>query len=126
MYCQSNFEKHEPVVEQLGSYDPLPNEHNEKLVALNYERLRYWIGMGAVTSKPVEQLLGIKNFVMNYVSFVMIIIGIAGFYPIHPTSYMTAWRNRKALAKQEQDELEAKTKEEEKAKESISTEEKTE
>lgn len=47
-------------MEQLGSFDPLPNEHNEKLVAVNYERLRYWIGNGAVTSGAMEQLLGIS------------------------------------------------------------------
>lgn len=25
-------------------------------------------------------------------------IGLAGFFPIHPTVYMRAWRNRKTLA----------------------------
>ncbi|XP_054988369.1 28S ribosomal protein S16, mitochondrial isoform X3 [Sorex araneus] len=45
-------------VEQLGSYDPLPNTHGEKLVALNLERIRHWIGCGAHLSKPVEKLLG--------------------------------------------------------------------
>lgn len=58
-YFQAKKDKHAPVIEQLGTYDPLPNEYNEKLVALNYERIRYWIGNGAVTSKPVEQLFGI-------------------------------------------------------------------
>ncbi|XP_023574171.1 28S ribosomal protein S16, mitochondrial, partial [Octodon degus] len=28
-------------VEQVGSYDPLPNSHGEKLVALNLERIRH-------------------------------------------------------------------------------------
>lgn len=45
-------------VEQLGSYDPLPNSHGEKLVALNLERIRHWIGCGAHLSEPVEKLLG--------------------------------------------------------------------
>lgn len=45
-------------VEQLGSYDPLPNSHGEKLVALNLDRIRHWIGCGAHLSKPVEKLLG--------------------------------------------------------------------
>ncbi|CAH1999786.1 unnamed protein product [Acanthoscelides obtectus] len=71
--------QHRPVIEQLGTFDPMPNEHNEKLTSLNYERIRYWIGNGAHVSQPVEQLLG-----------------LAGFFPIHPTSYMTAWRNRRA------------------------------
>lgn len=45
-------------IEQVGSYDPLPNIHNEKLVAFNYERIKYWIGCGAHTTKPVAKLLG--------------------------------------------------------------------
>lgn len=57
-YFQARFSKDDPVIEQLGTYDPLPNEYNEKLAALNYERIRYWIGNGAVTSRPLEQLLG--------------------------------------------------------------------
>ncbi|KAG6443509.1 probable 28S ribosomal protein S16, mitochondrial [Manduca sexta] len=77
-----------PVIEQLGSYDPMPNINNEKLVALNFERLKYWLGKGAHVTNPVGELLG-----------------LAGFFPIHPRSYMTAWRNRQTerenLAKQE-------------------------
>ena len=45
-------------LEQLGSYDPLPNMNNEKLVAINFERLKYWIANGAQLSLPVEKLLG--------------------------------------------------------------------
>ena len=45
-------------VEQLGSYDPMPNSHGEKLVALNLDRIRHGIGCGAHLSKPVEKLLG--------------------------------------------------------------------
>lgn len=68
-----------PPIEQVGSYDPIPNIHNEKLVAFNFERISYWIGKGAQLSTPVAELLG-----------------LAGFLPVHPRSYMTAWRNRKA------------------------------
>ncbi|XP_018321443.1 probable 28S ribosomal protein S16, mitochondrial [Agrilus planipennis] len=68
-----------PVIEQVGSYDPIPNEYNEKLVSLNFERIRHWIGNGASISQPVQELLG-----------------LSGFLPIHPRSYMTAWRNRRA------------------------------
>ncbi|XP_038218065.1 probable 28S ribosomal protein S16, mitochondrial [Zerene cesonia] len=69
----------QPVIEQLGTYDPMPNIHNEKLVALNLERIKYWLGQGAHVTPPVAELLG-----------------LAGFFPIHPRTYMTAWRNRKA------------------------------
>ncbi|XP_035454812.2 probable 28S ribosomal protein S16, mitochondrial [Spodoptera frugiperda] len=68
----------QPVIEQLGSYDPMPNINNEKLVALNLERIKYWLGQGAHVTNPVAELLG-----------------LSGFFPIHPRSYMTAWRNRR-------------------------------
>ncbi|CAD7076826.1 unnamed protein product [Hermetia illucens] len=71
--------QHQPVIEQLGTYDPFPNEHEEHLVAFNFERIRYWLGNGAHLSTPVAELLG-----------------IAGLLPIHPRTYMTAWRNRRA------------------------------
>ncbi|CAH1797138.1 unnamed protein product [Owenia fusiformis] len=67
----------EPI-EQLGTYDPYPNKQNEKLVSFNFERLRYWIGQGAEPSKPVAELLG-----------------LSGFLPIHPRSYIKAQRRRK-------------------------------
>ena len=47
-----------PPVEQLGSYDPMINAHNEQLVAINFDRLRYWLGKGAEPTKTVEQFLG--------------------------------------------------------------------
>ncbi|CAH2242254.1 probable 28S ribosomal protein S16, mitochondrial [Pararge aegeria] len=85
----------QPVIEQLGSYDPMPNINNEKLVALNLERIKYWLGQGAHVTNPVGELLG-----------------LAGFFPIHPRSYMTAWRNRKTSrenqAKAEQQPMESK------------------
>ncbi|XP_043289772.1 probable 28S ribosomal protein S16, mitochondrial [Venturia canescens] len=68
----------EPI-EQLGTYDPCENQFNEKLAAFNFERIQWWLGRGNVDiSKPVERLLG-----------------LSGFLPIHPTTYMTAWRNRR-------------------------------
>jgi len=48
----------ERVIEQIGSYDPLPNKYNEKMVAINYERLRYWISRNAKLSHTVAELLG--------------------------------------------------------------------
>ncbi|KAH8300034.1 hypothetical protein KR044_008745 [Drosophila immigrans] len=76
--------QHQPVIEQVGSYDPMPNEHNERLVALNTERIRYWLGNGAHMSEPAAELLG-----------------ISGLLPVHPRTYMTAWRNRRAAAEAE-------------------------
>lgn len=48
-------------IEQLGSYDPLPNIHNEKLVGFNYDRIKYWIGCGAHPTKSVAKLLGVYS-----------------------------------------------------------------
>lgn len=45
-------------LEQLGTYDPLPNLNNEKLVSFNFDRIKYWIGCGAHTTNPVAKLLG--------------------------------------------------------------------
>jgi small subunit ribosomal protein S16 len=61
----------------VGTYDPMPNAFNQKMVSFNYERIRFWIGKGAFISDPVAELLG-----------------LAGFLPIHPRSYMAAWRAR--------------------------------
>ncbi|KAJ6643219.1 putative 28S ribosomal protein S16, mitochondrial [Pseudolycoriella hygida] len=76
--------QHQPVIEQVGTYDPMPNEHDEKLLSFNFERIRFWIGKGAHISQPVAELLG-----------------ISGFYPIHPRTYMNAWRNRQKAAEVE-------------------------
>lgn len=44
---------------QLGTFDPLPNYNNEKLVSLNIGRLKYWIGTrDANISLAVCELLG--------------------------------------------------------------------
>uniref|UniRef100_A0A8D0DNS7 Small ribosomal subunit protein bS16m n=1 Tax=Salvator merianae TaxID=96440 RepID=A0A8D0DNS7_SALMN len=65
-------------IEQLGCYDPLPNDHNEKVVAFNFDRLKYWIGTGAQLTRPVEKLLG-----------------LSGFFPLHPMTITNAERIRK-------------------------------
>lgn len=69
-------------IEQVGSWDPLPNIHGEQLIALNFERISYWIGMGAEPTVRVAELLG-----------------LCGFLPIHPRSYLMAHRARIAMVK---------------------------
>ncbi|RMX45819.1 hypothetical protein pdam_00015608 [Pocillopora damicornis] len=69
------------ALEQVGTYDPLPNTRNEKLVSLNMDRIRYWLSVGARPSRPVA-----------------ILLGLAGILPPHPRSLVTAARNREALA----------------------------
>jgi ribosomal protein S16 len=58
VHLQKRFAQDSQVIEQLGTYDPLINQHNERLVALNFERIRYWLGRGTETSEPVAELLG--------------------------------------------------------------------
>jgi len=73
--------KHRDVqpYEQLGTYDPMPNQDNQKLLSLNLDRTRYWVGRGALFTKPLQHLLG-------YI----------GFFPIHPRSIEHVWRRRDA------------------------------
>ncbi|KAJ6658774.1 hypothetical protein lerEdw1_019695 [Lerista edwardsae] len=68
-------------LEQVGCYDPLPNDHEEKIVGLNFERIKYWIANGAQLSKPVEKLLG-----------------LSGFFPLHPMTIVNAERAKKKKA----------------------------
>ena len=44
------------VIEQLGWYDPNEKEVDKRSV-LNRERIEYWLGVGAVPSDTVRQLL---------------------------------------------------------------------
>lgn len=46
------------MIEQVGSYDPIPNERDECLVALNFERIEYWLSEGTAASKPVARIFG--------------------------------------------------------------------
>ncbi|KAM4740236.1 small ribosomal subunit protein bS16m isoform 1-T1 [Anableps anableps] len=64
-------------IEQLGTFDPLPNIYNEKLVSFNFDRIKYWIGCGAHLTKPVAKLLG-----------------LSGFFPLHPMTVTEAERRR--------------------------------
>lgn len=68
-------------LEQLGSYDPMPNVFNEKLVSLNLDRVKYWLGCGAQMTKPVSKLLG-----------------LSGFFPLHPMTVTGAERFHKEQA----------------------------
>ncbi|CAL8068934.1 unnamed protein product [Calicophoron daubneyi] len=70
-------------IEQVGSWDPFPNKVNgEQLVALNLNRIAYWLAIGAEPSTKVAELLG-----------------LAGFLPVHPRCYLFAHRIRLATRK---------------------------
>lgn len=45
-------------LEQIGTYDEMENKHNERLVGINFDRLKYWMSKGAFPTKKVQQILG--------------------------------------------------------------------
>jgi len=49
-------------VEQLGTFDPMPNAFNEKMCALNYARIKYHLARGVHVTRPVRRLLGLSGF----------------------------------------------------------------
>uniref|UniRef100_A0AC35G6K4 Small ribosomal subunit protein bS16m n=1 Tax=Panagrolaimus sp. PS1159 TaxID=55785 RepID=A0AC35G6K4_9BILA len=72
------------IIEQVGTFDPLPNAKNEKLISMDITRLKYWIGeRNAQISVPVLELLG-----------------LSGLFPIHPKTYIRAKDQRETLAQQ--------------------------
>ncbi|KAK7269504.1 hypothetical protein RIF29_22235 [Crotalaria pallida] len=44
-------------LELLGYYNPLPGQDGEKRMGLNFDRVKYWLSVGAQPSEPVERLL---------------------------------------------------------------------
>lgn len=44
------------VLEELGTYDPV-NKDKAAQVQLNKERIEYWLGVGAIPSETVRNLL---------------------------------------------------------------------
>jgi small subunit ribosomal protein S16 len=44
-------------IERLGSYDPLLPSDSDRRVVLNEERIRYWLGHGALPSDRVARFL---------------------------------------------------------------------
>uniref|UniRef100_A0A0R3QWQ1 Small ribosomal subunit protein bS16m n=1 Tax=Brugia timori TaxID=42155 RepID=A0A0R3QWQ1_9BILA len=62
------------IIEELGVFDPLPNFRNEKLVACDITRVKYWIGeRNAHISPSLLELLGLW-----------------GVLPIHPKTFIRA------------------------------------
>lgn len=60
-------------IEQLGTFDPMPNSFNEKLCSFNFERIKYHMALGAHPTKSIRRLLG-----------------LCGFLPLDPTLYIFA------------------------------------
>ena len=60
-----------PPIEQVGTFDPLPNEHGEKLCSLNLERIAFWVGKGIKLSEDVSTLLGKHKSNKYYTQFIL-------------------------------------------------------
>jgi small subunit ribosomal protein S16 len=43
-------------LEWIGSYNPQPDKQNVKLIQLNFERVKYWLGVGAQPTSTVQRL----------------------------------------------------------------------
>uniref|UniRef100_A0A0B6YYU2 Small ribosomal subunit protein bS16m n=1 Tax=Arion vulgaris TaxID=1028688 RepID=A0A0B6YYU2_9EUPU len=76
----NNADRDAQPLEQLGTYDHMPNVYNERLVSFDVERIKYHLAQGVAVSKPVEKLLG-----------------LSGLLPVHPMNYIEAQRNRKKI-----------------------------
>ncbi|KAJ4819941.1 30S ribosomal protein S16 [Rhynchospora pubera] len=44
-------------LEVLGYYNPLPGQDGGKRMGLNFDRIKYWLSVGAQPSDPVQRLL---------------------------------------------------------------------
>lgn len=92
-----------PPNEVIGSYDPMPNEHNEKHFAVDLDRLAYWLGEGAAMSAGVSTLLGNHTGRLRTVQHELnanpnrTVLGLAGYLPIKHQTFRQAWINRAAL-----------------------------
>ncbi|XP_013407112.1 28S ribosomal protein S16, mitochondrial [Lingula anatina] len=71
------------IISQIGTYDPMINQFGERLFAMSFQKYRKWILREAQPTKSLVKMLG-----------------IAGFYPIHPQSILHAHRKRMLQARQ--------------------------
>jgi ribosomal protein S16 len=56
--AKKNLETRDPFIEELGSFDPLPNKDNQLVVALNLQRIKELISQGIRINATVLKLLG--------------------------------------------------------------------
>src|SRR5260221_4014580 len=55
-------------IEKLGTYNPmLPKDHPERLT-MNVERIKHWLGVGALPTDRVARFLGAKDLVAKPVA----------------------------------------------------------
>ncbi|XP_062595874.1 small ribosomal subunit protein bS16m-like [Saccostrea cucullata] len=71
----NRYPRDKKIKEQIGFYDRIPNLNGEQVLGLNLDRVRHYFKFGAEFSRPVLQLLG-----------------IVGYFPIHPYTLLEAKR----------------------------------
>ncbi|KAI9315121.1 30S ribosomal protein S16 [Dichotomocladium elegans] len=50
-------------IEKVGTYNPIPDAAGNKVVNLNFDRVKYWLTVGAQPSETVEKLLEKANLI---------------------------------------------------------------
>jgi small subunit ribosomal protein S16 len=45
-------------IENVGHYDPVPKPDGNKHISLNFDRIKYWLAVGAQPTDTVARLLG--------------------------------------------------------------------
>mmetsp|Transcript_42321 Transcript_42321/g.103719 ORF Transcript_42321/g.103719 Transcript_42321/m.103719 type:complete len:133 (+) Transcript_42321:77-475(+) len=56
-------------LEYLGTYNPIPNRFDEKLITMNVQRIKYWLVVGAQPTERMAKILGSANILpasLNY------------------------------------------------------------
>ena len=58
IFVANSFDKRDGRhIEWIGSYNPFPDaKEKAKLCQLDFERARYWLGVGAQPTEPVQRL----------------------------------------------------------------------
>jgi small subunit ribosomal protein S16 len=63
----SQLRRNAKPAELLGIYDPHSADgRNPRVVRWSVDRLRYWLSVGAVPSKPVAKLLQLVRFFVSF------------------------------------------------------------
>mmetsp|Transcript_87582 Transcript_87582/g.128104 ORF Transcript_87582/g.128104 Transcript_87582/m.128104 type:complete len:134 (+) Transcript_87582:3-404(+) len=57
------------ALEYLGTYNPHPNKHNEKIITINFDRVKHWLVVGAQPTERVAKILGGANILPAKLEF---------------------------------------------------------
>ena len=60
-FSQIGGQSHYECLEQLGSFDPIPNRWGQKVCGLNVERIKYWLACGCHLTDASAKILGLAG-----------------------------------------------------------------